>query len=261
MTSQLVPKLWSTTLREAITLTPIGFVRSQFDTNTPAEVMRSQTSQLMINPEFGSGLLGLEPGQDILVLFRFHRIQPEEIALQLHPRHNPENPLRGVFATRSQFRPNQIGATVARVERVEDGIITVSGLDAQDDAPILDIKPYMPYFDADVNSQQFEVREVSTLAEARAAIDAIDAEVIRLLGNRAGYVRQVVKFKNTPEEVRAPARYAEVMRRRRELAETQGLNPDVIEAMYKLLVDNFIQEEMELLQHKNLKEIRETEAS
>lgn len=195
-------------MSESITLTPLGFIKSQFDTNTPAEVMRGQTSQLIINPEFVPGLMGLAPGQDILVLFRFHRIQPEEIALQLHPRHNPENPLRGVFATRSQFRPNQIGATVARVEQVEENVITVSGLDAQDDAPILDIKPYMPYFDGDVNSQQLEVRQVSTLAEARAAIDAIDTEVIRLLGNRAGYVRQVVKFKNTPEEVRAPARYA-----------------------------------------------------
>lgn len=239
-------------MSEIITLTPIGFIKSQFETNTPAEVMRGQTSQLIINPEFVPGLMGLEPGQDILVLFRFHRIQPDEIELQLHPRHNPENPLRGVFATRSQFRPNQIGATVARVERVEENVITISGLDAQDDAPILDIKPYVPYFDTDVNGQQLEVRQVSTLAEARTAIDAIDTEIIRLLGNRAGYVRQVVKFKNTPEEVRAPARYAEVMRHRRELAQANGLNPDVIEAMYKLLVDNFIQEEMELLQRKHL---------
>ncbi len=237
-------------MSETITLTPIGLVKSQFDTNTPAEVMRGQTSQLIINPEFAPGLMGLEPGEDILVLFHFHRIQAEEIALQLHPRHNPENPVRGVFATRSQFRPNQIGATVARVEQVEENVITVSGLDAQDGAPVLDIKPYTPYFDAEVQSQQREVREVSALAEARAAIDAIDSEVIRLLGNRAGYVRQVVKFKNTPEEVRAPARYAEVMRRRRELAAANGLNPDVIEGMYKLLVDSFIEEEMEMLRHK-----------
>ena len=78
--------------------------------------------------------------------------------------------------------------------------------------------------------------------------------MIRLLGNRAGYVRQVVNFKNTPEDVRAPARYAEVMRRRRELAEANGLNPDVIEGMYKLLVDNFIQEEMEMLREKEKKQ-------
>ena len=46
----------------------------------------------------------------------------------------------------------------------------------------------------------------------------------------------------------AEARYAEVMRGRREMAEAAGLNPDVIESMYRLLVDNFINEEMELLQ-------------
>jgi isochorismate pyruvate lyase len=64
----------------------------------------------------------------------------------------------------------------------------------------------------------------------------------------------VVNFKKTPEEVRAPARYAEVMRRRRELAKANGLNPDVIEEMYKLLVDNFIQEEMKILNERERKQ-------
>lgn len=237
-------------MNETITLSPIGFVKSNFAVNTPADVMRPQLSQLVIKPKFAAGLMGLEAGADILVLFYFHRIQAEEIALQLHPRHNPDNPMRGVFATRSQFRPNQIGATVARIERIEDNELTVSGLDAQDGAPVLDLKPYVPYFDADRQSQQREVRDVSSLIEARAAIDLIDAEVIRLLGNRAGYVRQVVNFKNTPEDVHAPDRYAQVMGHRRELAKAAGLNPNVIEDMYKLLVNHFIKEEMEILRER-----------
>ena len=89
---------------------------------------------------------------------------------------------------------------------------------------------------------------IASCIEVSKLTHLIDTEIIRLLGNRAGYVRQVVQFKNSPEEVRAPARYAEVMQRRRELAEAAGLNPDVIEGMYKLLVDNFIKEEMDLLQ-------------
>jgi len=235
-------------LSGTISLSPIAVVRSQFQTNTPAEEMRLKRSQIVIRPEFEPGLLGLEADTDILVVFYFHRIKREEIELQLHPRHNPANPQRGVFATRSQFRPNQLGVTVAHVEKVEANVISVSGLDAQDGTPVLDIKPYAPYFDIDTVQQQLEVREVSSLQEAREAIDLIDAEIIRLLGNRAGYVHQVVQFKKTPDDVRAPARYAEVMRRRRDLAEAAGLNPDVIEGMYKLLVDNFIQEEMDLLQ-------------
>jgi tRNA-Thr(GGU) m(6)t(6)A37 methyltransferase TsaA len=235
-------------LSHTISLTPIAFVKSRFETNTPAEEIRARSSQLVVEPEFAPGLLGLEAGMDILIFFHFHLIQPEEIELQLHPRHNPANPLRGVFATRSQFRPNRIAATVARIESVEDTVITVSGLDALDGTPVLDIKPYAPYFDIDTSQQKLEVSEVTSLQEARDAIDEIDAEIIRLLGNRAGYVRQVVRFKKTAADVRAPARYAEVMRQRREMAEAAGLNPDVVEGMYRLLVDNFIKEEMEILQ-------------
>jgi tRNA-Thr(GGU) m(6)t(6)A37 methyltransferase TsaA len=231
-------------------LTPIAFVKSPFRDNTPAEEMRQHLSQLVVEPDFVPGLMGLKPGMDILVLFYLHRVKPEEIQLQLHPRHNPENPLSGVFDTRSQFRPNRLGVTVARVEQIEGRVITVAGLDAQDGSPVVDIKPYAPYFDTDSRSQQFEVYSVASLQEARDHIDIIDAEIIRLLGNRAGYVRQVANFKKRPEDVPAPTRYAEVMRRRREWAKTAGLNPDVIEGMYKLLVDNFIEEELELIRQR-----------
>jgi len=115
---------------------------------------------------------------------------------------------------------------------------------------VLDIKPYTAYFDADSDRQQFERRETQSIAETRQMIDLIDTEIIRLLGNRAGYVRQIMKFKKNAAEVRAPARYAEVMARRREMAEAAGLDPDVIEAMYKLLVDYFIEEEMALLRQR-----------
>jgi tRNA-Thr(GGU) m(6)t(6)A37 methyltransferase TsaA len=232
-------------------LTPIAVVKSQFNTNTPADEMRREISQLIVNPEFAPGLMGLGTGQDILVLFQFHRIASEEIELQLHSRHNPNNPLTGVFNTRSQFRPNRIGATVARIEQIEGAVITVSGLDAQDGSPVLDIKPYTPYFDADAHSQQLEVREIGSLQEARRHIDVIDAEIIRLLGNRARYVHQVVNFKQRPEDVPAPERYAQVMRLRREWAQAAGLNPDVIEGMYKLLVDNNIKEELEIMRHRD----------
>jgi tRNA-Thr(GGU) m(6)t(6)A37 methyltransferase TsaA len=239
------------TLDDSLTITPIAYVKGQFKENTPAEEMRAQVSQVVVEPKFEPGLMGLKPGADILVLFVFHRIKPDEIHLQLHPRHNPENPLTGVFDTRTQFRPNRIAATVARIERVEKNIITVTGLDAQDGAPVIDIKPYAPYFDADTGRQRLEVREVQSLQEARDTIDAIDHEIIRLFGNRARYVHQVVKFKKKPEDVPAPNRYAQVMRQRREWAEAVGLNPDVIEGMYKLLVDNFIKEELDIMQKRD----------
>jgi tRNA-Thr(GGU) m(6)t(6)A37 methyltransferase TsaA len=236
---------------ETFNLTPIGFVKSRFKTNTPPEEMREHPSQIVVEPRFVPGLMGLEPGDDILVLFYFNRIEPDDIELQLHPRHDPENPKRGIFATRTQFRPNPLGATVVRIEAIEENVITVTQFDALDGTPVIDIKPSALYFDADTHQQQLEVREVSSLEEARQAIDTLDQEIIRLLGNRAGFVRQVVNFKKTAEDVRAPARYAQVMEDRRELAKAAGLNPDVIEQMYRLLVDNFIKEELELLEARH----------
>ncbi len=237
-------------MKNSISLSPIAYVKGQFHTNTPVETIRAQSAQIVVKPEYVQGLMGLDPGQDILVIFYFDQVKPGEIALQLHPRHDPANPLRGVFATRTQFRPNRLGASVARIEKVEANVMTVTGLDALDNTPVVDIKPLALYFDAETYCQQFEVRPVNSLQEARETIDLIDAEIIRLLGNRAGDVHQVVNYKNSADEIRAPIRYAEVMRGRRELAEAAGLNADVIEAMYTLLVENFIKEELEILRRR-----------
>lgn len=234
----------------SINLNPIAYVRGKFTANTPAEELRAQLSQIVFLSDVVPGLMGLEPGQDILVLFFFHQIPPEAVELQLHPRHDPAKSLTGVFNTRSQFRPNPIGATVARIEQVEGHIITVCQLDALDGTPVLDVKPYVPYFDADHLRQSLEVTQVADLAEARAAIDRLDAEIIRLLGHRADYVRQVARFKQRPEDVPAPERYHQVMKTRRHWASQAGLNPDVIEGMYRLLVDNFIKEEIEIIQQR-----------
>src|SRR5262245_38758620 len=101
----------SITLNETISVSTIGLVKNQFEGNTLGEEMRFHPTQIVLKAEFEVGLLGLKVGMDILVLFCFHEVQPNEIKLQLHPPHNSDNPLRGDFATRSQFRPNRMGAT------------------------------------------------------------------------------------------------------------------------------------------------------
>jgi len=128
-----------------ITFTPIGWVESDFAGYAPSDEMRQRPSRIVLRPEMAPGLMGLEKEKHILVLFNLHRATRYE--LQLHPGHNPENPIRGVFATRSQYRPNAIAATVAEIVSVEDNVINVTGLDAQDGSPVLDIKPFRPGFD------------------------------------------------------------------------------------------------------------------
>ncbi len=132
-------------MSQPISLTPIGYVESRFAEYAPSDEMRLHPSRIVVREDMAPGLMGLSAGDSILVLFHLH--QAETYELQLHPRHDPSRPLRGVFATRSQYRPNHIGATVARIISVEDNILTVAGLDAQDGSPVLDIKPYSATFD------------------------------------------------------------------------------------------------------------------
>ncbi len=132
-------------MSQPISFTPIGYVESRFSEYAPSEEMRLQPSRIVVREEMAPGLMGLSVGDSILVLFQLHRAETYE--LQLHPGHDPSRPLRGVFATRSQYRPNGIGATVVRIISVEDNILTVAGLDAQDGSPVLDIKPHSVSFD------------------------------------------------------------------------------------------------------------------
>lgn len=90
--------------------------------------------------------------------------------------------------------------------------------------------------------------ECSNITEVRNEIDNIDKEIIRLLSVRFGYVREVVKYKeNTSDGIEAADRRAAVISSRREWAEAQGLNPDVIEDMYNRLINYFIEEEKKII--------------
>jgi tRNA-Thr(GGU) m(6)t(6)A37 methyltransferase TsaA len=129
-----------------ITFKPIGNVEGSFYESAPAEEMQQHPSRLVIREELVAGLDGLAAGDRILVLFHFDRA--EGYLLRRHPRGDTSRPIRGVFALRSQYRPNPIGVTVARIESVEDNVLHVTGLDALNGTPILDIKPYVDMFDA-----------------------------------------------------------------------------------------------------------------
>lgn len=134
-------------------VTPIGFVRSRFTGYAPSDEMREHPSEIVVLPEFADGLLGLEAGDQILTLFVLHRARSSGYELRLHPGHNPANPIGGVFATRSQYRPNFIAATIAQIQDISEddegggAIITVVGLDAQDGSPVIDIKRHSAGFD------------------------------------------------------------------------------------------------------------------
>jgi tRNA-Thr(GGU) m(6)t(6)A37 methyltransferase TsaA len=124
--------------RKEWTFRAIGYVRSRFTEWTEADVMRQEESELVLDPEFVEGLEGLQPGDVLMVLYALHRVK--EPRLKVHPRGDPTKPMKGVFATRSQYRPNPIGLTGVRVLAIEGNVVRVRGLDALDGSPILDLK-------------------------------------------------------------------------------------------------------------------------
>lgn len=89
--------------------------------------------------------------------------------------------------------------------------------------------------------------ECSTIEEVRAVIDTLDREIVDLLGRRFQYVQAITRFKKTADDVRAPDRRAAVIAARRAWAVEAGLDPDVVERMYTLLIDHFVAVELQTL--------------
>jgi isochorismate pyruvate lyase len=89
--------------------------------------------------------------------------------------------------------------------------------------------------------------DCSSIEDVRAAIDAIDHEVVKALGLRSQYVKAITRFKKTKADVQAPARQAIVISQRRAWAAEEGIDPDVVERIYRLLIDHFVAEELKEL--------------
>lgn len=101
------------------------------------------------NPD---ALRGLEGFSHLWLIFRFHRAEREGWSPTVRPPRLGGNRRMGVFATRSPFRPNNLGLSCVKLEGVRRDeklgpVIRVSGADLVDGTPILDIKPYLPYAD------------------------------------------------------------------------------------------------------------------
>jgi tRNA (adenine37-N6)-methyltransferase len=132
------------------TVRPVGFVRSPFveKVEAPRQAVASGgagvAGRIEVLPEHEHALDDLDGFDRIWVLFWFHEAKGAR-AKVLPPRSERK---RGLFATRSPHRPNPIGMSAVRLERVEGLVLHVRDLDVIDATPVLDIKPYIPYADA-----------------------------------------------------------------------------------------------------------------
>jgi tRNA-Thr(GGU) m(6)t(6)A37 methyltransferase TsaA len=130
-------------------LRPVGIVHSSLRSceGCPKQGWEgAPDARLEIYTAFEDALDGIAVGSDILILTWFHKGRRD--LLKVHPRGNPDEPLRGVFATRSPDRPNPIGLHRAEVLEIQKpGWIRVRPLEVLDGTPIIDIKPVIPESD------------------------------------------------------------------------------------------------------------------
>jgi tRNA-Thr(GGU) m(6)t(6)A37 methyltransferase TsaA len=127
--------------QEKIVLKPIGFVRTEAVGDEVKD--KDRISQIVVNRELAEALEGIAEFSHLFVLFWLHEVTSEERkTLKVHPRGREDLPLLGVFATRTKLRPNPIGLTLVELLKVEGNVLTVRGLDAFDETPVLDLKPF-----------------------------------------------------------------------------------------------------------------------
>jgi tRNA-Thr(GGU) m(6)t(6)A37 methyltransferase TsaA len=94
--------------------------------------------------DFREGLKDLDGFSHIILLYLFHRSHGFHLRIVPFMDREP----RGLFATRAPKRPNPIGLSVVQLDRIEDGVLHIQNVDILDGSPLLDIKPYVPEFDA-----------------------------------------------------------------------------------------------------------------
>ena len=143
---------------ETFPMKVIGHIRSDFPTKFGIPRQSGLVEQLkatvVFEPEYRNpdALRGLEDFSHLWLIWEFSKAVREDWSPTVRPPRLGGNKRLGVFATRSPFRPNPIGLSCVKLDKVEvdpelGPVIRVSGADLMDGTPIFDVKPYIPYAD------------------------------------------------------------------------------------------------------------------
>lgn len=131
-------------------MTPIGVVEScfweKFGTPRQSGLVASARGKIVFSNEVDSeACRGLEEFSHLWILFLFDQVGEKDVRWLVRPPRLGGNEKKGVFATRSPFRPNRMGLSLVKLDQVGEGFLSVSGLDLVSGTPVLDVKPYLPY--------------------------------------------------------------------------------------------------------------------
>jgi len=140
-------------MNPAYSVAPIGFLRSCFKEKfaIPRQPQLAPAArgvlELVAPFDQGDAVQGLEQVSHVWLLFLFHEALEDKPRLKVRPPRLGGNQSMGVFATRATHRPNGIGQSVVKLDKVEAGRLWLSGIDLLNGTPVLDVKPYVPYAD------------------------------------------------------------------------------------------------------------------
>lgn len=133
---------------DSFTYAPIGIVHTPYTEPTGMPIQPTGAEgvrgTIVVRPELSSGLKDLQEFSHIILIYAFHRSRG--YSLQVTP--FLDTVQHGVFATRAPKRPNAIGLSIVKLIDIHENILTIENVDLLDGTPLLDIKPYVPAFDA-----------------------------------------------------------------------------------------------------------------
>lgn len=146
-------------MEKELVIKPIAVIQNDFKEKfgIPRQSGRAPSllSKIVFLPEYKNpdALRGIEEFSHLWLIFNFSKAHKEGWSATVRPPRLGGNTRVGVFASRSPFRPNPIGLSCVKLERIEKGsandwVLIVSGADLLDGTPIFDIKPYLPFADS-----------------------------------------------------------------------------------------------------------------
>lgn len=146
-----------------LALQPIGFIRScykeKFGIPRQPGLVTAAQAKLQLLPAFSQpeAFKGLEQFSHVWLIFQFHANPSASWSNTVRPPRLGGNKRLGVFATRSTFRPNPLGLSVAGLDKIEflgqETCLHLRGIDLLDGTPVFDLKPYLPYADSILGAQ------------------------------------------------------------------------------------------------------------
>ena len=135
---------------DSITYRPIGIIRTPFKNKSGMPIQPSGAigvrGTIKISADYIAGLKDLEGFSHIILIYHFHLSKDYSLIVTPFLDDKPH----GVFATRAPKRPNSIGLSVVKLNAVKGDNLDIENVDIIDGTPLLDIKPYVPKFDAQV---------------------------------------------------------------------------------------------------------------